>query len=458
MTGIHWSYNPERRACAPVRGSRGDSSEMPRIADPRFAPDCTIEVDGELVAARAGESIAAALVAAGRFLVGRSPKYHRPRGPFCLAGSCHGCIARVDGVPNQRTCRRPAAHGTVVSTQNAIPTARHDLLAAIDRAYPSHLDHHHLVTWNALANRATVAISRELAGTGVLPEQVPPRPPRPVEERFEVVVIGAGPAGLAAAEAAVGRGRRVLVVDAEPRAGGRLRCRLPFPGSPPVTWIDEVTSAVRGAAGELATSHDAVGVWPGSAGTLVALQREASPPALRLVRARAVVVATGSHALPPLVPRNDLPGIFAGRAVARLLAEDGIVPGRRCVVAGSGQEHSLITDVLFDAGVAFVTAREVVSVEGSVGVRRVALEDGERVACDALVWCGPRAATWDLARAAGVEVDGTIPTEWRLRADEHGTTSVPGLLVAGEVVRPMSIAEAIEAGHRAGEAAQRHAY
>ncbi|HZY04230.1 MAG TPA: (2Fe-2S)-binding protein, partial [Anaeromyxobacteraceae bacterium] len=78
---------------------------MPRLPDPGFAPDCAIAVDGMPVPARAGESVALALLAAGRPLLSRSPKYHRPRGAFCLAGSCGGCLVRVEGQPNVRACR-----------------------------------------------------------------------------------------------------------------------------------------------------------------------------------------------------------------------------------------------------------------------------------------------------------------------------------------------------------------
>src|SRR5918911_3586521 len=163
---------------------------MPRLPDARFAPDCTIEVDGRLIRARTGESVAVALVAAGRPLIARSVKYHRPRGAFCLAGSCHQCLARVDGEPNRRTCRTPCRSGLVVETQNALPTAAHDLLAAVDRVYAHGLDHHHLMTWSALANRAAVAASRQVAGLGRLPDRVPPRAPPALEEEFDAVVVG----------------------------------------------------------------------------------------------------------------------------------------------------------------------------------------------------------------------------------------------------------------------------
>ncbi|HET9554726.1 MAG TPA: (2Fe-2S)-binding protein, partial [Anaeromyxobacteraceae bacterium] len=152
---------------------------MPRLDDPRFAPDCTIRVDGLRVAARAGEPIAAALLAAGRPLVARSHKYHRPRGPFCLAGSCQACLVRVDGQPNVRACRTPCHDGLDVETQHGLPNATHDLLGAIDLATPHGLDHHHLGTFNQLANRAVVAFSRQLAGLGRLPDGVPAAPATP---------------------------------------------------------------------------------------------------------------------------------------------------------------------------------------------------------------------------------------------------------------------------------------
>src|SRR5690242_21410116 len=105
---------------------------MPRLRDARFATDCTILVDGDPVPARAGESVTSALLAAGRPLLSRSAKYHRPRGPFCLAGACTACLVRADGEPNVRACRTACRAGLVVETQNALGGAARDLLGAID--------------------------------------------------------------------------------------------------------------------------------------------------------------------------------------------------------------------------------------------------------------------------------------------------------------------------------------
>ncbi|HEX7489678.1 MAG TPA: (2Fe-2S)-binding protein, partial [Anaeromyxobacteraceae bacterium] len=174
---------------------------MPRLPDPRFAPDCGILVDGQRVSARRGESVTSALLAAGRPLLARSPKYHRPRGPFCLSGSCSACLVRVDGEPNVRACETPCREGLTVETQNAFGTAAHDLLRAIDLFAPGGIDHHHMGTWSQLASRITVGASRQLAGLGQLSACVPPAWPAAEAERFDALVVGSGPAGLGAAEA-----------------------------------------------------------------------------------------------------------------------------------------------------------------------------------------------------------------------------------------------------------------
>ena len=92
-----------------------------------------IVVDGAPVRGFTGESLAAALLADRPRATGRSLKYHRPRGPFCLDGHCGGCLMRVDGVPNQRTCMVPCHAGADLRGQNALGSTEHDLLGAQHR-------------------------------------------------------------------------------------------------------------------------------------------------------------------------------------------------------------------------------------------------------------------------------------------------------------------------------------
>jgi len=427
---------------------------------PTFDTDCTIFFDGDAVPARRGEPVAAALLAAGRPLISRSAKYHRPRGAFCLTGSCGSCLVRAGGLPNQRACRTPCEDGLSVETQNAMPTAAHDLLGAIDLVYPHGLDHHHLMTWSAVANRAAVAISRRLAGIGELPDPdalAAERAAGPAaEERFDALVVGAGPAGLAAAEALAEVGRRVLVADAEPAAGGRLRCRYDLPGEPDLAWVARVAAKVTAAGGEIAVRTTVLGLWRDGGSPLAALDAEAPPRRLRLVRPARVVVATGGHPQPPALEDGDRPGVYGGRGLAVALAEHGIVPGRRAVVVGDGAEPDALAARLAAAGmeVRRLTGTDGARVLGRARVR--ALETaGERILCDVVAIATPPAPSTELARELGAEVV-LVPEAgvFALRVSEHGRTGVPELFAAGEVTGAMDAARAARTGRRAGEAAR----
>src|SRR5256885_15768684 len=93
----------------------------------------TFEFEGQSIPAFEGDSVAAALFAAGRRIFTRSFKYHRPRGLLCCAGRCPNCMMNVDGAPNVRTCVTPARAGMQVRAQNAWPSLETDALAFLGR-------------------------------------------------------------------------------------------------------------------------------------------------------------------------------------------------------------------------------------------------------------------------------------------------------------------------------------
>ena len=426
---------------------------MPRL--PGFPTDATIRLDRAPFPARTGEPLAAALLAAGVALLGRSPKYHRPRGAFCLAGSCAGCLVRVDGLPSRPACRVACRDGLEAETQNAIPGARHDLLGAVDLATPRGLDHHRLGTSSPLASRAAVAVARRLAGVGRLPALAAPpaRPDPPAEELVDALVVGAGPAGLAAAEALAESGRQVLVAEAAPVEGGRLRARLGAPGEPDLAWAAAVAARVAAAGGELALGAEVVGLWH-DGGAPLALVQAGRP---RRVRARRLVLCAGGHPLPPAVPGGDRPGVLAARGIGTLLAEHGVVPGAHVAVVGDGPEAERLAAALVAAGgsVERVASAGGGRIAGRARVRALVLPGRGRLRCDAVAVAAPPAAAIELARALGAAVRWDAPSEaLALAADRGGGTGVRGLLAAGEVTGAADAACAAEAGRRAGEAAR----
>jgi sarcosine oxidase subunit alpha len=432
---------------------------MPRL--PSFSTDCHITLDGEPVPARRGEPVAAALLAAGKVLVSRSAKYHRPRGAFCLVGACGTCLVRADGLPNQRACRTPCRDGLAVQTQNAVPGAKHDLLGVIDVVYARGLDHHHLMTWSQLANRTTVAVSRRLAGLGRMPDPAAVAAERaagPIEEeRWDALVVGAGPAGLAAAEALAEAGRRVLLADQEPRLGGRLRCRLDLPGEPDLDFAARAAARVTSAGGEVVLGAAVLGLWRDGGAPLAALHADGPPPRLRLVRPARIVVCTGGTPQPPALSGGDRPGVYGGRGLAAALAEHGVVPGTRAAVLGAGPEADAIAARLASGGMEIERVRDAegARVLGRGRVKGIAVPRSGRVRCDTIAVATPPAPAAELARELGAAVtwDPELAA-FALEVSPDGETGVPGLFAAGEVTGDMDGAVAAERGRRAGEAAR----
>ena len=200
---------------------------MPRLK-PVVAP-VTIELDGEAFPACDGEPVAASLLAVDQFIFSRSPKYHRPRGPFCFTGACAQCLMRVDGVPNVPTCRVPAREGLRLERQNALLDARVDLLRANDFVFRDWFNHHEFLAGVPIAETVLLKVARQLAGLGTLPERPAPQRAPARYESHELVIVGAGVAGRAASEA-LGTTPH-LVVEREVRGGGSMSSS-PLPSSP----------------------------------------------------------------------------------------------------------------------------------------------------------------------------------------------------------------------------------
>jgi sarcosine oxidase, subunit alpha len=427
-----------------------------RLAEFGRGKAVSLRVGGEPVRAYAGESVAVALYAAGEGVISRSLKYHRPRSFFCLEGHCGACLMRVGGVPNLRACMEPCADGLAVEGQNAYPSPEIDVLGAVDWLFPEGMNHHTLMTGSRLLNQVVSKIVRQLSGLGTIPDE-PPDDARAVCEEIDVdvLVIGAGPAGLAAAEAAAAAGARTLVCDEQDRPGGSL---MADPRHGPADADRRAAAAARAGA-EARQRTTAVGYYPEDGGALLL----AGPDRLARARARRIVYATGGYAQNLLFANNDRPGVMAARAVGRLLVRYGVAPAARvCLVVGKhadAQATAALSSALSSAGceVTTVEERRVVSARGRVWVTELEVDEGGtvvRVPCDLVAVAAPPSPASEAPRQHGCAVE-LRPSAggFAVVADQDGHTSVAGILACGDVCGATSAAAAAGSGARAGRAA-----
>src|SRR5215831_7004951 len=180
------------------------------------ATTVSFRFEGSPVTGYAGDTIASALYAGGRRVFSRSFKYHRPRGLLCCSGRCANCLMTVDGVPNVRVCVEPALDGADVRAQNVLGSLDRDLLAVVDRAggpfTPVGFYYRTLIrprrAW-PLYERGL----RSVAGLGHVPDSLPSRRYDTEHRRVDVLVIGGGDSGRAAAAEAAAAGQTVALVD-----------------------------------------------------------------------------------------------------------------------------------------------------------------------------------------------------------------------------------------------------
>ena len=411
----------------------------------------TLLVDGKPVPFEPGDTVAAAMLRAGERVFSRSVKYHRPRGPFCLAGSCAQCYARVGGNPSLPTCLVPCAPGLVVERQNALGGARHDLLGAIDGVFASGLDHHHLMTFNRFVGQLSQKVARRLAGLGRLPDR-PEAIARAERRDADVVVVGGGPAGLSAARAAAEAGARTLLVERESDVGGHAALGL---ASVDAGWAAEQRAAFERAGGVSFTGTLALGLFVEGQHRLLVARHEAGLLEVGLERA---VVATGTTSQPLTFENNDRPGVFAARGLVRLGRRHGVRVGERLVVVGEGDELAACGGALSALGysVELVSALEEPPVAAQ-GTPVTGLDLPTRhVTCDAVALAALPAPSYELAGQVGAELawrDDKVVRGFAIAAREDGRTGVPWLFAVGGAAGVPRAAEAAAQGALAGRAA-----
>ena len=299
------------------------------------------EFDGKKINGYKGDTIASALYAVGTRIFSRSFKYHRPRGLFCVEGNCPNCLVTVNGIPNVRCCQKPVQEGMVVKSQNAWPSLAVDFMSIINKfgwlmpvGFYYKFFHTPKSFW-----RIAAKIIRRAAGLGAISEtSTSDINHKNIDMHSDVVVIGGGPAGMAAAIEASKYGCDVTLIDKYSELGGHLRWNRPYK----IKGIDEdnklVTTDLSSRLISEITSNKSMRllndglVFGAYEDNLLGIKQNEY---FIKLRSKSVVVATGAHEIPPVFQNNDLPGIMLCSAVEKLIRLYGVKPGTKAVVFGS---------------------------------------------------------------------------------------------------------------------------
>jgi sarcosine oxidase, subunit alpha len=314
-------------------------SRLPSMKGEHIDRDAAVEFtfEGRRVRGFRGDTISSALAADGVRILGRSFKYHRPRGLLSAAGHDVNAMMQVRNggrsVPNVRADIVPVQPGWDVTAVNTRGGLARDRLSVFNRLAPFlpvgfYYKAFHSKRWFPHWER----MFRRLTGLGEVDFQAPAHGTPKRYDFCDVLVVGAGPSGLAAALAAAERGASVLLVDENPAAGGSgLYAR--GGASKVADRTEALIAAVRGNSQiRLLTGTYAAGYYADHWVALVA------PECLVKVRALNVIVAQGAYEQPAVFRGNDLPGVMLASAAQRLLYHHAVAAAHRVVVLTSNAE------------------------------------------------------------------------------------------------------------------------
>ena len=320
--------------------------------------------DGKAYTAQEGDTLAAALLRNGVGLVGRSFKYHRPRGIMTAGVEEPNALVTVgEGgrtEPNTRATDVFVYEGLVAKSQNRWPNLSFDVGSVFGLAAPALSAGFYYKTFFGSTKKWMFYeyFIRKAAGLGNAPTLADP-------DRFsqraafcDVLVVGAGPAGMQAAVEAAESGKRVILVEQDNILSPSL---IRDGEEQDAAWINATAARIRAANGLILTRTTASGYWEHD---LVTLTQRLSEPgqipadnvAQRLwhVRAGQVILATGSIERPMAFAHNDRPGVMLSQAVRSYIRRFGVVPGKRVVIATNNDDAYKTAQALKEAGAQIV--------------------------------------------------------------------------------------------------------
>ncbi len=368
--------------------------------------------DGRSYSGFLGDTLASALLANGVRVLGRSFKYHRPRGVWGAWFDDPNAIFDVTlndvTIPNCPATTTPLIDGMQARAVNAFPNARFDIKGVLDRFHalmPAGFYYKTFIwpNWHLFEG-----MIRNMAGLGRLDgELITGYQSAQHHDRCDLLVVGGGGAGLAAARTAAEAGQNVLLVEDHPEVGGGLfRRALPVEGQSPADWITEQQTAILAAGGRILTNTTAFGVFDHNMVGLAQDHGFAKAPSLWRIRARRILMATGALERPVTFANNDRPGVMGLDGALEYLARYGVVAGRHIAILSNNAFARTAQPLLENAG---CTVQHLDATQGSTKALGKTLHsvehNGQRIACDSLLASGGRTPVVHLWRHAGGKLD-----------------------------------------------------
>lgn len=298
-----------------------------------------------------GDTLASALLANHQRIIGRSFKYHRPRGILSIGSEEPAALVTLgtgaQAEPNTKATTVMLRQGMAASSQNCWPSPRFDLMAINGLFAPFFVAGFYYKTfmrpasaWEPLYER----VIRRAAGLGKAPDGPDPDRYGQIEASCDVLVIGGGAAGLEAARTAAATGADVLVAEERAWFGGQLALAPAFVnGQAGQDWVEQVVGELEAQPNvRLLKETAAYGLYDDKVVGLIETVPSDSPSGARqrswVVRPQQVIFATGAIEQPLAFGGNDLPGVMLAGAALGYAFRFGVAPGKAVLLAGGDEQ------------------------------------------------------------------------------------------------------------------------
>ncbi|MEM6463866.1 MAG: sarcosine oxidase subunit alpha family protein [Pseudomonadota bacterium] len=426
-----------------------------------------------------GDTLASALIANGVKLVGRSFKYHRPRGIFTAGSEEPNALVELRGdgfqEPNTRATVTELFDGLHARSQNHRGSLKYDLMAVNDVLAPflSAGFYYKTFMWpKAFWEKLYEPVIRASAGLGRLSGKADPDIYDKGFLHCDALVIGAGPAGLAAALHAGRSGARVIIADEDFRAGGRLNAET--------LAVDDMSGAEWAAAAwsELA-AMDNVRVMPRTTiygafdhGIYGAVERRTDHlpdsngkprQVLWRIYTKQAILCAGATERPMAFGNNDRPGIMLGGSVRAYANRWGAIPGKKVAVFTNNDDgwrtvsdlvsHGIEVSAVIDTrekqpldaptGTMIAMGSGVADTTGRHGLKSIELSNGQSIDCDCLAVCGG----WNPNVHLTCHQRGRPQWKEDIAAFVPGAALPVGMRVAGAANGALTLSAALRQGH-----------